>query len=120
PVRPQLAGEDVETLQQYHWPGNVRELEKMMERAVVMGSQSGLYREEILRLRRGRSNDRRSPVAQMLDVLPDTSSMSLRDLERLHILRVLDSTGNNHKRAAEILGINPSTLWRKMKGYQEE
>ncbi len=54
-ARARISAEDLQTLMEYEWPGNVRELENLIERAVVMGSKSSLYLEELVRLRRRRS-----------------------------------------------------------------
>lgn len=90
----------------YHWPGNVRELKNVIERAVALGSGNTVEEHDIWL----------SP----LEVAPPTASyepMSLQDLERRHILQTLDHTDWNKSKAAEILGIERSTLDRKIKGY---
>ena len=48
------------------------------------------------------------------------TDLSLADIERAYILHILEQTEGNQRRAAEILGINPSTLWRKMKRYHRD
>lgn len=115
----ELPVDDLHILMEYDWPGNVRELENLMERAVVMGSQSNLYLEELARLRRGRELERRARK-QAPDSAAYPLQISLAELERRHILAVLESVEGNQKRASQILGINPSTLWRKLKGFGVE
>jgi DNA-binding NtrC family response regulator len=51
-------------------------------------------------------------------MLEDWNPMSIRELERLHIERMLRHTSGNRGEAARLLGINPTTLWRKMKTYE--
>jgi len=88
---------------QHDWPGNVRELRNYIERAVVLGRGESLDVEDL------------PPLAAFTAVEP--TSMSLEDMEKAHIARVLGSTGWNKKRAAEALGIQRSTLDRKISRY---
>lgn len=113
----QFTAEEMELFLDYNWPGNVRELENMIERAVVMGTQSGLFMQELLRLRVSGQAPGSVAAGSTKRAAEAPTNMSLEDLERAHIQRVLRSTGSNQKRAAEILGINQSTLWRKLRRY---
>lgn len=119
-----LTREDMDNLMHYSWPGNIRELENVIERAVIMGTQTSLYREEIARLRRLRVEDEKKQKTPEEDsslthnlIFDNLDEPTLEDLERRYITYVLKRTGGNQKRAAEILGINSSTLWRKLKKY---
>ncbi|MDM7915710.1 MAG: sigma-54 dependent transcriptional regulator, partial [Candidatus Eisenbacteria bacterium] len=99
--------EALEGLLRYDWPGNVRELENVIERAVIL-NEGGAIRlqdlpEKIIR----------GPTRQGTLVI-DTPTLTLDELEREYILKVLDHTGWQKRRASEILGINPSTLYRKL------
>jgi DNA-binding NtrC family response regulator len=88
-------------LQEYNWPGNVRELENAVERAMVVGGEPELREDDFtLRLGAHASDARR-----------------LEEVEREHILRVLEETGGNKTRAAAILGIDRVTLHNKLKKY---
>ncbi|MBX7246715.1 MAG: sigma 54-interacting transcriptional regulator [Candidatus Sumerlaeaceae bacterium] len=102
-----FSADELELFMEYHWPGNVRELENMVERAVVMGTQSGIFLQELSKMRKQSAAARGQ----------GSSVRTLDDLEREHIEKTLERTGNNKKKAAELLGINQSTLWRKMKRY---
>jgi len=105
----------MEKLCGYDWPGNVRELQNTIERAVIL-SQGDLVEPGDLQLsqlgiaeaeRASRAGDDPSLVLETLD-----------DLEQRHILRILDHTHWNKTQAAQILGIERSTLDRKLKRYQ--
>lgn len=109
-----LPEEDMALLMSHDWPGNVRELENLVERAIVMGSQSSVFTEELAKLRRGRGDDDDANASR--DSLIG-SEMTIEDLERRHVLAVLKRCGNNRTQAARILGINASTLWRKLKNW---
>ncbi len=92
----------------YAWPGNVRELQNMMERAVILcrGEEIGA---ELLSLGRPEAGGRS-------DVTPG-APMSLDELERLHIERIL-AVSDSLEAAARTLGIDSSTLYRKRKAYK--
>jgi two-component system response regulator HydG len=95
----------MDLLQQYHWPGNIRELENAVERAMVV-SQEPELRERDFTIQ---------PHATTATPLPD--ARSLEDMEKSHILRVLDECGGNQTRAAEVLDIDRVTLHHKLKKY---
>ncbi|MCA9084180.1 MAG: sigma 54-interacting transcriptional regulator [Planctomycetaceae bacterium] len=104
----------MEKLMQYEWPGNVRELQNTIERTVI------LCRNEVVRA----SDVQLSALAGRLassDAAAaahhDYRELSLADVERDHILATLDFTDWNKSRAAQILGIERSTLDRKLKRY---
>ncbi|MEW6746320.1 MAG: sigma-54 dependent transcriptional regulator [Planctomycetota bacterium] len=92
-------------LQAHRWPGNVRELENTIERAIIM-APTPLIEEFDLPFDIG-------------DTPPETEGppLSLADLEREHILRVLKMTRGHQGNAATILGINRRTLYRKLQEY---
>ena len=104
-------GEDVlAALCAYDWPGNVRELENALERAAVVASNPEI---SVADLPEGvRDTDARSLVA---DHLPSNPSMEV--IERVYIQWVLTAEGGNKSKAAEVLGIDPSTLYRKLNRY---
>lgn len=107
---PKISAEALAALQHYDWPGNVRELENALERAVVL-SPAGEIPVSALP---ARITSRKSePLVS--DRLPPNPSLEI--IERAYILWVLQSEAGNKTRAAEVLGIDPSTLYRKLVRY---
>ncbi len=105
-----------EIFQAYDWPGNVRELRNTLERAIILCGEGNLRRTHLtpgfganLRAASTEQGDRRQ-VSVCVGATVD-------ELERLLILKTLESTGNNKTRAAEILGISLKTLHNKLKEY---
>lgn len=93
---------------QYDWPGNVRELEHTIERAIVLTPHTSIVPEDLP-----------AAIASRTDpaVVRDTGWQTLDQLERDHILKVLDAHKGDEGQAAEILGIHRKTLQRKLKEY---
>jgi DNA-binding NtrC family response regulator len=108
-------------LSAYSWPGNVRELENVIERAITL-SQGGRITSDDLppRIRVEHSGNGTPPLSP--DDLADLFAglPGLDELERRYILHVLDATGGNRKRTAEILGINRKTLYRMAARFEIE
>ena len=105
-----LTEETLEVLSGYDWPGNVRELENALERAVVVAAGSVISPDQLPE--RVLSTDSAPLVS---DQLPPNPSLDV--IERAYIHWVLTAEGGNKSRAAEILGIDPSTLYRKLNRY---
>ena len=90
-------------LQQQSWPGNIRELENAVERAMVVAVEPELHeRDFTLKVRNGSGS---------------SEIRSLEDVEKAHILRILEECGGNQTKAAEFLGIDRVTLHHKLKKY---
>jgi transcriptional regulator with PAS, ATPase and Fis domain len=106
-VVPGLSPEAAALLRRYSWPGNVRELEHAIERAVILWER-GVIRPEELAV---------DLMAVASDGLPDQELMTLEELEREYIRRVLRRVRGHKSRAARILGINRKTLLEKRKRY---
>ncbi|HKB47794.1 MAG TPA: helix-turn-helix domain-containing protein, partial [Ktedonobacterales bacterium] len=92
----------------YDWPGNVRELEHAMERAVVLAEGKPKIAETDLPPEIAR------PTSSAAD---DGELLPLAEIERWHILRVLERMAGNRKETARVLGIGTNTLWRKLGEY---
>jgi two-component system response regulator HydG len=105
-----LGEETLDALMAYGWPGNVRELENALERAVIL-TQGDTIRPDALP---ERVTARRAEplVSERTPVTP-----TLEAIERAYIQWVLQNEGGNKSRAADMLGIDPSTLYRKLARY---
>ena len=91
-------------LLKYEWPGNVRELENAIERSVILAKDSYI---EVADLAQGNlSLARSTPPGQ-----------SLGEMEKTHILTILNETSSNYSEAARILGISRATLYNKIRAY---
>ena len=92
----------IEVLNKYTWPGNVRELENFIQRLVVM-------HDDTISL-----SDLPDYVKSKIQVEENTT-LSLKEMEKKYILKVLSANDNNKTKAAEILGIDRKTLREKLK-----
>jgi two-component system response regulator HydG len=106
--------EAMQLLRSYDWPGNVRELQNTIERTVI------LCRNEVVQA----SDIQLSTLTARLSPSDDAHAMSgkyreesLADIEQRHIMGTLEHTDWNKSRASQILGIERSTLDRKLKRY---
>ena len=108
-----LTNESIQAILAYDWPGNVRELENALEHAAVLGRGNELdptmLPARVLEPRAQRLVGDRPPGNPTLDVV-----------EQAYIKWVLDAEGGNKSRAAEVLGIDPSTLYRKLSRYDTD
>jgi two-component system response regulator HydG len=106
----EIADKAVERLRAYDWPGNVRELENALERAVVLAGDGPIDVEHL--------PDRVvDPPTERLVSDVEPANPTLETVERAYILWVLEAEDGNKARAAEVLGIDPSTLYRKLNRY---
>jgi len=99
-----ISPEAMDLLLRHRWPGNVRELENVIERAATLSSTNLILPEDLPR------RLQMEPAQMSLSSLP--SRMPLSELEKLYIQKVLEETGGNKKKAADILGIDRRTLYR--------
>ena len=95
----------IAALERHAWHGNVRELRNVVERSMIMADGNSL------------TFDCLAPEFHTAVVGCAPDSLTLEDLERRHILRVLDHTGGNKAEAARLLGIGIATLYRKLESY---
>jgi DNA-binding NtrC family response regulator len=109
-----LSEETIRTLVAYNWPGNVRELESAIEYAVLHARGRAIVPEDLpekLQSAQVRAAAR-SPLSALFEDLP-----ALDELERRYLLYILEVTGGNRTRAAEVLGIDRRTLYRMIERY---
>jgi len=92
----------------YSWPGNVRELENVIERAVLLAQGDWVTPEELPQGIREVRGDHQIIEESVERLLP------LNELEQVYIQRVLEKTGGNKYQAAQVLGIDRKTLYRKL------
>jgi DNA-binding NtrC family response regulator len=109
--RPALTDAAIAHLAAQPWPGNVRELENAIERAVILAAGDVLDVADVAGPRGGR--------AQLAGLTTFTGDHvpTLDELERTHILRVLELCEGQKTKAAAMLGINRTTLWKKLRQY---
>ena len=107
----------MEELLRYRWPGNVREIKNVIERAVVLAVGQYVDHEDLVLSTLKTAGDTESGQEVMSDP-QEFKPTSLADMESEHIRRTLHSTGWNKSRAAGILGIERSTLDRKIRRYE--
>ncbi len=108
-----LQPETLEAMQAYDWPGNVRELENALERAAILAKGNSI---PLSALPEKVTDRKREPLVSGAA----QPNPTLDTIERAYILWVLENEGGNKPRAAEILGIDPSTLHRKLSRYDLE
>ncbi len=102
----------IEYLQRYSWPGNVRELENALERAAVLSENGRISRAGL-------------PSCVFTGVVPGHTpsygpALSLKEVEAAHIQKVLRHTNGSRSKAAKILGIGVTTLWRRLKEIEDK
>ncbi|MGH9927800.1 MAG: sigma 54-interacting transcriptional regulator, partial [Pyrinomonadaceae bacterium] len=124
----------LDALRAYSWPGNVRQLKNCLERAVILSNNGRItiaeLPPEVLRppVPAAAFTSPASQPAAAVDFNAGASSFastagspgSLRDVERQQILAALEQTGWHRGKTAEILGISPSTLYRRLRDYNLE
>ncbi len=94
-----------ERLKHYIFPGNIRELRNVIERAIIL-SENGILNEKSL------------PKEFFIQSLNEKSgSLKLDEIEKHHILSILEKTNGNKTKTAEILGIGLTTLYRKLQSF---
>ena len=93
-------------LKAYSWPGNIRELRNMVERHIALADSPVLSIDQVLI-----GNDTGEGI--------DADSPTLETLEKRYIIKTLDGCNGNKEQTASLLGINKSTLWRKLQSWQK-
>jgi DNA-binding NtrC family response regulator len=130
---PELEPAALDALRAYSWPGNVRQLKNCLERAVILSNNGRItiaeLPPEVVRPAVPAAFVGPSQPGAAADFNAGSSSFvpsavssptSLRDVERQQILSALEQTGWHRGKTAEILGISPSTLYRRLRDYNLE
>ena len=100
-----FAPEAIETLLHHPWPGNVRELENAVERGVILARSPSITSRDL------------SLELPHATVGSEGGGVTLKELQRRHILSALERHGGNQAKVARELGIGRNTLWRRLKEY---
>jgi DNA-binding NtrC family response regulator len=110
-AKKEMSREAMKILIDHPWPGNVRELENVIERTVILQEGEVIYEDDLPeKIRQGlNSCDPRHNILNQ--------QVSLEELERQYIEKVLVEYGWHRKMVAKVLGIDPSTLYRKLQKY---
>ena len=128
---PVLTDETLAALRSYGWPGNVRQLKNCLERAVILSNNGRITLSEMPPevIRPNVTLPAVQPVTASAvpsnsnaaaPVVSSSAPGSLREVERQQILAALEQTGWHRGKTAEILGISPSTLYRRLRDYDLE
>jgi transcriptional regulator with PAS, ATPase and Fis domain len=104
--------EAVAALMNYPWPGNIRELEHTIERTVLLGKEALIGLQD-LPAHIVSNAGAAAPLTEAVD-----KGYTLRDLEREYIRKVLENTAGNKTEAAKVLGVDRTTLYRKLEEYK--
>jgi DNA-binding NtrC family response regulator len=108
-----LSQDALDAIMVYDWPGNVRELENALEHSAIL-TRDGEIKLDVL------PNRVTEPKSQPLVDERPVSNPTLDAIERAYIMWVLQAQGGNKTRTAEALGIDPSTLYRKLARYDSD
>ena len=125
---PEVDADALERLRSYQWPGNVRQLRNCLERAVLLSNEGIITAHElppeVARLNGAMPYVPAAAVpfagAPAPAVPAPGNTGSLRDVEKQQIIAALEKVGWHRGKAAEILGISPSTLYRRLRDYDLE
>lgn len=102
---PKMSADFLEKLKSYSWKGNIRELKNIMERTVILSDNLVLIDEDL-------------PFEIKNSTPTNSNSLSLAEVEKHHIMRILTYTKGNKTETAHLLGIGLTTLYRKIEEYK--
>jgi len=110
-----FAPEAMDVLRRHHWPFNVRELQQVVERAVCLVDGSVVRVEDLPEYLQKSASA--SPAAASDDGPPGPLKKAIEELERRHIVRALEHTKGNKRRAMELLQLSPETFYRRLEEF---
>jgi DNA-binding NtrC family response regulator len=117
---PELSTAAIEALSAFHWTGNVRELRNCLERAVLLCDHGLITPRDLpqeIAFKSELPNYSMNHHPQRVNTFHNASPTNLRDVERQQIIGALEKTGWHRGKTAELLGISPSTLYRRLREY---
>ncbi|QYO66014.1 sigma-54-dependent transcriptional regulator [Leptolyngbya sp. 7M] len=124
---PELTPPVIEAITAYSWPGNVRQLRNCLERASLLADNGRITIKELppevlhkIELPSNVSVSYNGASSASIGAFHNTGSTNLRDVERQQIISALERTGWHRGKTAELLGISPSTLYRRLREYDLE
>ncbi len=124
---PYLSAQALEALGNYHWTGNVRQLRNCLERAVLLADNGQITTRELppeVNYQTSQPSVSVSYASPQINESPavfqNVSPVALRDVEKQQILGALEKTGWHRGKTADLLGISPSTLYRRLREYNLE
>jgi DNA-binding NtrC family response regulator len=130
---PELTPEALDALREYAWPGNVRQLRNCLERAVLLSNEGLITVSELppevarratapgaLAFAASGSGNASTSASNAQSAQAQPAPTSLREVERQQILAALEQTNWHRGKTAELLGISPSTLYRRLRDYNLE
>jgi DNA-binding NtrC family response regulator len=122
---PELAPQAIEALASYHWLGNVRQLRNCLERAVLLADNGTITTKElppevVYRTESNVSVSLNGTKENAASSFQNATPTALRDVEKQQIITALEKTGWHRGKTAELLGISPSTLYRRLREYNLE
>jgi DNA-binding NtrC family response regulator len=127
PNAPYLSPQALEALRNYHWTGNVRQLRNCLERAVLLADNGQITSRELppeVNYQTAQPSVSVSYTSPQINESPavfqNVSPIALRDVEKQQILGALEKTGWHRGKTADLLGISPSTLYRRLREYNLE
>jgi DNA-binding NtrC family response regulator len=120
----EVGDEAMDLLRRYHWPGNVRELKNVIERAKLIGNGGEIVPDDLpneittpgLPPKATESGGSARAAAAVPAATP-ASIVPLKEVEKQQIIAILEQVHWHRGRAAELLGISPKTLYRKLRAY---
>ena len=123
PDAPKLTEQALESLKAFSWSGNVRHLRNCLERAVLLADNDVITNRELPPEVVSNSNEPNVSVSyshtpeNAAASFQNASPANLKDLEKQQIINALEKTGWHRGKTAELLGISPSTLYRRLRQY---
>jgi DNA-binding NtrC family response regulator len=123
---PEIASQAIDALCSFHWSGNVRQLRNCLERAVLLADNGRITIKELPPEVVYKMNEPsvsvsyHEPSEMSVNSFQNASPTNLRDVEKQQIISALEKTGWHRGKTAELLGISPSTLYRRLREYDLE
>jgi len=117
---PEVGPEVMDKLREYNWPGNVRQLRNCLERAVLLANDGRVTINELPPEVAGHVNGGMPVASGLAAAEGGAQPTALRDVEKQQIISALEQTGWHRGKTAALLGISPSTLYRRLRDYNLE